>query len=117
MSENTTEPRGTVQRWDYSATVPKLFHRTRDPALFAESEWNWSEDKSAAHVFETYEEAERHVKELTAEGVQHVHPVVHSASPELLQARQHRQEQRLAQTMRSIAPAECFERLEKEGLA
>jgi hypothetical protein len=123
MSAGNLEPRGTVQRWEYSETAPpKLWHRTRNEALFALDEWTWTEDREKAYVFKTYEEAEEHAKALTAAGVQHVIPFVHSADEALLRERHARHERRLATTMASIpsrppTPQEVFEREERRHLA
>jgi hypothetical protein len=114
-------PRGKVQRFDFADGV-KLFYRTRDPALFAESEWGWSLDPGAAWIFDSYDAgagaayencASAHATRLRSEGAEHVLAVVVALDPQIEAEREQRHRDRLAQAQASVPrvpPAECYRR-------
>lgn len=111
------EPKGVVQRWDFTGEVPKLLHRTRDTALFSGAEWGWSTNADDAWQFDTFNadrgatyenDATAHVAKLRAEGAEAVYPRVicaHEAQERLLQERRQRHADAVAQAEASAAPA------------
>lgn len=111
------EPKGVVQRWDFDGPTPKLFHRTRDTALMAATEWGWSEEIDDAWQFDTFNnpagtvesDATLHAACAKALGFENVFPRVVSADEHHEQRvfeRQKRHADAVAQAEASIAEIE-----------
>lgn len=100
-------PRGMVQKLEYAGANMRVYYRTRQGALFATLEWEWTLSRDEAWIFDSYDrgrhavdvatienDAAAHVAALRAEGCEHVHPVVVGFDSQTLLERERRHRER-----------------------
>ena len=106
-------PMGAVFRVELEPV--RTVYLCRSEALFAEVEWEWSEELAKRHVFESYEAAAERAGELRAAGEGHAHAMVIGRGEDGRDGR-NGLDGRNGRDGR-VSGAKCYEGLERRGLA
>jgi hypothetical protein len=110
---NPIIPRGCVRKLVVDP-APVTLYLKHVPSLFAEDEWEWTEDRDEAFIFPTFDQAEQARELLKANGEKLVFAAVHE------ETREYRAEpEEVIHPLPSskCAPEDVYAELEKRNLA